>query len=308
MVAQLLVFGFMCVATPLQSVLVRFDCLKMPNGKKVFIFFEFHSPISARDKNQLEIMERILLLLNHEPRTDRLRLMVEVPAYIVQECAQMPKVTYDIINRVEHIQSIIAEDVEIRCMCLGASCLLDAPIEQVEDERIATELYNAGESWCAAGDITVERLLKEFSTQKAELCCNTDNVQLLEPLFRKKCSEIEADERRLMQVLQEVNARPDERIIDLARRLHYGSCPIMDLCHVGGKISDLGAHLFDLHILRKTLQSLQDNCMIITGSHHAEWLCEALECLGATYHTSESERLKVLDEEMLTYFEIDLDV
>ena len=146
--------------------LVRFDCLKLPGNKKLYLFFEVHAPLSNCDRQQLEILSKILVLRDRL-RLPTMHLMVEVPSWLAQERALGSKVTYDFLERVAHCPSIVAEDIENRCISLAAYYLLGLSKRESEDASCAREQYNAGPRWYTTGDITVGMLLEEFSTQKA---------------------------------------------------------------------------------------------------------------------------------------------
>ncbi len=282
-----------CATIPLQSVLVRFDYLIMPNGKKIYVLFELHIPAFFKDKEQLSSLESMLTRANWRGQ-DRMHVMVEVPSFLTQQFAQNPKVTYDLVNNIGQSQSVIAEDMEIRCKSLAAYYLLSLSREDLEDETVALEQYNAGSSWCTTGEITIRDLLQEFRTQKTDLCLDRHYTRELEPIYHKKFDEINQAEILLQKVLDDIQARPDERILDLVRRLYGDNHSIINRICLKGKISDLGSHLFDLHILRKILQSPQKYCMVVAGNQHGEWVCEAMEHLGATYQISEGEGLVAL--------------
>lgn len=291
-VAYLLVFGIICLAMPLQSVLVRFDYLTLPNGKKLFVLFELHILMTERDKEQLTSLEQFLSSRSVRD-SERMHLMVEVPSLLVQQYTQAQKVTYDIVRLAEYSPSVVAEDIEIRCKSMASGYILSFSAQDFEDENLAQEQYNAGSIWCTVGDITVRDLLEEFSVQKARLCVD-DKPSVLRAICRKKYEEIDEAERQLKSFLEELHARLDERILDLSKRLLATTEFWIRRVNLRSRISNVGSPLFELHILKKILETPQTYCMIVAGNKHGEWICEAMEHLGATYQLSETDGVRPL--------------
>ena len=124
-----------------------------------------------------------------------------------------------------------------------------------------------------------------------------DHIASIQPFYWPKYREINASERRLRNFLAQVNSVADERIIELVKKLHKRSDSFMKIVQLQQIISDYGAHLFDLHILRKILMSKSDHCMVIAGNLHCEWICEAMEQMGAQYQMTVGARLRPLEVE-----------
>ena len=279
---------------PLRAVLVRFDHVKLPNKKNLYVFFEIHDRWSIHDKQQLDALSKILTL-RAQRQLPAMHLMVEVPLLLAQERANGQKVTYSIINRVTHCPLIKAEDIEIRCASSVAEYLLNLSLPDLEVETRAAELFNAGSNWCTVGDVTVGNLLEELSSQKAEICSDLSRIAGVQELFLQKYEQLIEHEGELKKRLDECHALPDERIIELAKKLYHADDSFMQRVGLQKAISDCGSCMFDLHIVRKILLSPYHHCMLVVGNLHAEWLCEALERVGANYQATEGSEFKPLE-------------
>lgn len=276
---------------PIYPVLVQFKLLQFKN-KKIYVLSEFHPrPIQEMDREQLETLMRtdvgqLETLTSTLVNRDRkgfpvLHLMVEVPSLLAQERSRWDKVTHNIIERVARCQSIVAEDIEIRLVALVAYYLLDLPPEILKEDKVLEEQYNAGTHWCSVGEVTVDMLMKEVAGQTAEIGAFFNQIPPIAP-YEQRYRDIKNANDQLISFLGELRARADERIIDLARR--YSA---FNRARLQRRIINCSSYILDLHILRKFLQSQQEHCLLIAGTDHNKWFCNALEQLGATSRMSE---------------------
>ena len=306
--------SFALLFLPSTAVLVNFYKLVLPNGKNVYLFFEIHRPPSIQDEQQLENFSKILILRDQLQKTP-IHLMVEVPPFLCQERESRQKVTYNILEKVAHCPSIIAEDIEIRCIANSSDYLLDLPKRFFEEkpsmflwflEKESFLHFNAADDWCILGDITFGMLLNEFKTQNAKICSYLDSIISGKHFYSRKKLSVVGCEAELIAHLKDADVHPDDRIINFVKKMNGNSDQLILVNRLKNIISDYGTHLFDLHILRKILESQHDHCLLIAGAAHSEWICNALEELDAQYEVVEGDRKIPLERQSFNVFRASL--
>lgn len=284
----------------LEAVLIRFDYVRTTDNKHVYVFFERHNPASRVDVLQLTTLSRALLMRDSR-KMPQLHLMIEVPSLLAQIRSPERKVTHNMIERVRHCPSISAEDVEIRCVSLAAEYMLGLSKQEIEDGAFLQDRFNAGNTWCCAGDITFEDVLGECISQEADIGADLDRFSFIRSFYWPKRDEIHTCEKELRRFLEKHSINTQERIADFIKRVSGLDSSFIKLMLMT-LLSTYSSHLFDLHLMRKILLSTCSCQMVVVGAAHAQWLCSALEKIGASYQTSVSGECG-LQGELLEYVE-----
>lgn len=271
----------------LEAVLIRFDHVRTPDNKHVYVFFERHNPASRVDELQLTTLSRALLMRDSR-KMPQLHLMIEVPSLLAQVRSPEKKVTHNVIESVRHCSSISAEDIEIRCVSLAAEYMLGLSKQEIEDGAFLHDRFNAGSTWCCAADVTFEDVLAEYSSQEAGIGADLDRFSFIRTFYWPKRDEIHTREKELRRFFEKHSINTQERIADFIKRVSGLDSSFIKLMLMT-LLSAYSSHLFDLHLMRKILLSTCSYRMIVVGAAHAEWFCSALEKIGASYQTSVSD-------------------
>jgi hypothetical protein len=279
-----------------EAVLVRCDHMRIPDGKDVYVFFELHNPVSHVDEAQLMALSEAMRMRD-VCKMPVLHLMVEVPSLLAQIRSCAKKVTYNLVQHAQYCSSVVAEDIEIRCVSLAAMCLLSLSRQEMEEGLFLCDRFNARNTWCCAADITFEDVLRECHLYEAGIAQDLRMIASIRQPYVQKLEQVRVCEQDLIKFLGKYSIRQQERIADVA--LHRQGCDSSFVKSVlTAIISSWTSHLFDMHILRKLVLSPYSCRMVIVGRAHATWLCGVLEQMGYSCHNSVEDQTG-LDAESL---------
>lgn len=275
--AGFLLFALLMFEMQCYAILAQLDHHVTKQGQNIYVFHEFHHPITEKDHEQLTSMTRALEVRSRQS-TKPLHLLVEVPSLLTQTRNGSDKVTAGIINTIHSMPSITASNVEMRCISLAALYLLSRSNNALNQEnQLAQERYNAGNRWCTLGDITFDSVLQELDRYKPIVDDGFSHFpQARLQIVPQKIEKLNGYQRIYEGTMRQYSINPQTRIIELSKQLSSSELGQQKRDGLYQSIDDLCNCLFDLCALRCLDYRSPSDIALIAGALHSTWLSEGL--------------------------------
>ncbi len=261
-------FGIMLIQTPINSVIVQAESLQdKTHDKNQYIYYNVHpNPPHQEEGSQLNAIAD--LLAKRETMNDEhLDVIVEQPLSVARLFDQQPRITGDLQKNIKErlcTKTTILQE-EIRCASLGAIFMLQ---EQIDPQTIFPHLeFENTFAKYFVENITFNNLIEEyhFHREKMESFINQNKS-----LLNQEISLLERYFTDFEKILKKDDISENSSILDYAKILKYTNDKDKRK-NLLNKISQLFAHLFDLHLFKLMYLRLQNNkkAMLICGYLHA---------------------------------------
>ncbi len=267
------------VHTPIYSVIVIAEKLTKNNYNQ-YIYYDVH-PWQTLPEEEKQLDAIVTLLENRENTSEKpIDIIIEQPLSIVKLLNKSPRITGSLKKRIKKkkLTKTTIVPAEIRCASLGAMFLLQ---EKINPQTIFPYLeFKNKYATYLVKDITFNDLIKELYFHKKRLESFLKFISQEKTLLSNQVKLLDKYFINFKDTLNKYNTPMDKPILDYAKYLknNYNEKGRINLYI---KISDLFAHLFDLHLFKLMYSRLRDNqdAMLISGYMHSQKVKQMLNQL-----------------------------